>query len=298
MPKIAISYRRTDSDATGRIFDRLILRYGIEAVFRDIDNIPFGIDFRKAVNTALLGTNILIAVVGPNWRGSGKRGSAKINDENDLVRIEVEIALKKDIPVIPVLIGGATMPKPTELPDSLHDFSFRNAANIDSGRNFNTDIDRLMRSIDHLLEDQRLQVELTVATPTSLIEEKVVDSAPNSIDEKPLEDEPRDDQSALEAKRDPLIETDSTGLNPEHVSPGPVDTLTPELDGLFCAFALRSPGLVGLNNLARCLNDLRGRGLIRDWHVQGWKDNTKLKAIIRFDTNADALAAAITLQRT
>jgi hypothetical protein len=53
MPKIAISYRRTEIDATGRIYDRLVQRYGEEAIFRDIDLIPLGVDFRKAVDKAL-----------------------------------------------------------------------------------------------------------------------------------------------------------------------------------------------------------------------------------------------------
>ena len=45
MPRVAISYRRTDSDAiTGRIFDRLVARYGSESVFRDIDSMPAGVD--------------------------------------------------------------------------------------------------------------------------------------------------------------------------------------------------------------------------------------------------------------
>jgi hypothetical protein len=152
MPKIAISYRRTDSDATGRLFDRLVLRYGEDSVFRDIDNIPFGIDFRKVINDALRDTDVLIAIVGPNWRGADERGGARINEANDLVRIEVETALQRDIPVIPVLVGGAAMPKGTELPDSLVDFSFRNAASIDSGRNFDTDVQRLLRSMDRLLD--------------------------------------------------------------------------------------------------------------------------------------------------
>ena len=165
MAKIAISYRRTDSDVTGRIFDRFVQRYGKDSVFRDIDNIPFGIDFRKVVNDALRGTDVLIAIVGPNWRGTRKRGGARIDDANDLVRIEVETALQRNIPVIPALVGGAMMPKPTELPDGLRDFSFRNAAKIDSGRNFDTDIERLMRSMDRLLEGKT--VETAPAETTS-----------------------------------------------------------------------------------------------------------------------------------
>jgi hypothetical protein len=155
MPKIAISYRRTDSDATGRIFDRLRQRFGKESVFRDIDDIPFGIDFREVVNDALQDTDVLIAIVGPNWSGAGARESARIDDANDFVRIEVETALHRNIPVIPVLIGGVTMPLPDELPDSLRAFSYRNAASIDSGRNFDTDIERLMRSMERLMERRK-----------------------------------------------------------------------------------------------------------------------------------------------
>jgi formylglycine-generating enzyme required for sulfatase activity len=155
MPKIAISYRRTDSDATGRIFDRLVQKYGKDSVFRDIDNIPFGIDFRKVVNDALQDIDVLIAIVGPNWRGARRFGGTRINEPNDLVRIEVETALQRDIPVVPVLIGGVDMPKARELPGSLQGFSFRNAASIESGRNFDTDVERLMRSIDRLFEQEQ-----------------------------------------------------------------------------------------------------------------------------------------------
>jgi formylglycine-generating enzyme required for sulfatase activity len=182
MAKIAISYRRTDSDVTGRIFDRFVQRYGKDSVFRDIDNIPFGIDFRKVVNDALRGTDVLIAIVGPNWRGTRKRGSARINDENDLVRIEVETALQRDIPVIPALVGGAMMPKPSDLPDSLRDFSFRNAANIDSGRNFDTDIERLMRSMDRLLEGKTGPAETTFSGDTERI------TVPTVRSQEPLEE--------------------------------------------------------------------------------------------------------------
>lgn len=158
MPKIAISYRRSDADVTGRIFDRLVQRYGKESVFRDIDNIPFGMDFRKVVNEALQGTDALVAIVGPNWRGARTFGGAKIKEANDYVRIEVETALQRNIPVIPVLIGGAALPRPTQLPDGLREFSFRNAASIESGRNFDTDTERLIRSMDQLFKERGVEV--------------------------------------------------------------------------------------------------------------------------------------------
>jgi hypothetical protein len=180
MPRIAISYRHTDRDATGRIFDRLSQKYGKDSIFRDIDSIPFGIDFRKVVNNALRDTDVLIAVVGPNWRGSDKQGIARIHEENDLVRIEVETALQRDIPVIPVLVGGAFMPKPADLPETLRNFSFRNAANIDGGRNFDTDVERLMRSLDRIFESRTAKTEMaqTKVVATDTVDEPVETTAP------------------------------------------------------------------------------------------------------------------------
>ena len=121
MPKIAISYRRADSEAmTGRIFDRLIAHYGKEAIFRDIDDIPPGIDFRVHINQTLLKTHILLAIVGPQWLGMATDGSAdRIQEESDPVRVEVETALRRRVPLIPVLIGSTKMPSSDLLPPSL-----------------------------------------------------------------------------------------------------------------------------------------------------------------------------------
>ena len=59
-----------------------------------------------------------------------------------------------------------------------------------------------------------------------------------------------------------------------------------------CIFTLARAGLVGLNELALRLNSLKNDGLIRDWHTEGWHDRkTQLQAIVRFDTEADALSA-------
>ena len=53
VPKIALSYRRKDSDAiTGRIRNRLARYFGERSVFMDIDNIPLGIDCREHIRDA------------------------------------------------------------------------------------------------------------------------------------------------------------------------------------------------------------------------------------------------------
>src|SRR5262245_28533342 len=152
MPKIVISYRRSDSQAmAGRIFDRLSAHYGEGAVFMDIDAIPFGIDFRKHIAEVLRQCDVLIAVVGPPWLGRRDDGGNRIGEPGDPVRLELEGAIERKIPVIPVLIDDARMPGEAELPDGLKEFSFFNAAPVDSGRDFRSHMDRLIRALDRML---------------------------------------------------------------------------------------------------------------------------------------------------
>jgi hypothetical protein len=151
MSRITISYRRDDSlDITGRIFDRLAAHFGREAVFRDIDSIPPGVDFRDHIDQVLDQSDIILAIVGPRWIGPGAR-QRRLASATDPVRVEIETALRKNKPLIPVLVSHAVMPQPDELPDSLHDFAFRNAVQVDSGQDFEIHIGRLIRSMERFL---------------------------------------------------------------------------------------------------------------------------------------------------
>src|ERR1700681_575386 len=149
MPKLAISYRRSDSSAiTGRIFDRLAARYGKESVFMDIDNIPFGADFRAHIQAVLREAEVLIIVIGPRWLGADAAGTVRISQESDPVRAEIEAALARSMPLIPVLVDGARMPSSAELPASFNEFAFLNAAEVATGRDFHHHLDRLIGAID------------------------------------------------------------------------------------------------------------------------------------------------------
>jgi TIR domain len=153
--KIVISYRRDDSDAiAGRIRDRLTQRFGETAIFMDIDSIPFGMDFRSQIASALSETDILVAVVGNNWLGSKGSANRRIDDDNDPVRVELEIALRRGIPVVPVLVRGAKMPTPSDLPETLKEFSYRNAAEVEVGRDFHPHMERLIRGLERVLEER------------------------------------------------------------------------------------------------------------------------------------------------
>ena len=176
MANIVISYRRDDSKwSADRIFDRLEAHYGKGNVFMDIDSIPFGLDFREHIRETLNRCDVMIALVGPNWIGRDPSGNHILN-ETDWVRIEIESALNKKIPLIPLLIDGSRMPKPEDLPDVLKNFVFRQSAALDRD-NFRAQMDKLISSIDqHLSRSQH-----SVPTSSSSLHR----SEPLSNDQKP-----------------------------------------------------------------------------------------------------------------
>ena len=155
--KIFLCYRREDSiDITGRIHDRLSAVFGGESVFMDVDNIPFGVDFRAHLHGWVATCDIVIVVIGDRWldvsvESGSQQGKRRLDDPADYVRIEIEAALARDIPVIPVLVGRAEMPSTDQLPECLAPLAFRNAAAVRSGRDFNGHVTRLIEGTQALL---------------------------------------------------------------------------------------------------------------------------------------------------
>lgn len=150
MASIFISYRRSDSMAeTGRIYDRLSQAFGEKQIFKDVDNIPAGADFRSVLDKALTAADVVLVIIGQSWSliadAAGKR---RLADPTDFVRIEVETALKrKDVTVIPVLVDGANMPTADSLPPGLKDLAFRNSVVVRNDPDFNRDITLLIETI-------------------------------------------------------------------------------------------------------------------------------------------------------
>jgi formylglycine-generating enzyme required for sulfatase activity len=148
MPKIFLSYRREDSaGVSGRIYDRLCSHFGHDAVFMDVDSIPFGEDFRKHIDSAVSQCDLVLVVIGPKWVGEAD-AHRRIDDRRDFVRIEIESALNREIPVIPILIDRTRMPIEGDLPPSLAELTFRNAIEVDQGRDFHPHVDRLVQGIE------------------------------------------------------------------------------------------------------------------------------------------------------
>jgi hypothetical protein len=148
-PSIFISYRREDSaDICGRISDRLIERFGRNAVFKDVDSIPIGRDFRTHLQEAVGRCDALLVIIGRQWSEASAHGKRRLDDPRDHLRIEVESALARSIPVIPVLVQGAPMPEEDTLPDSLKPLAFRNSIQVRPDPDFNVDLDRLIKGME------------------------------------------------------------------------------------------------------------------------------------------------------
>lgn len=158
---IFLSYRRDDSGGhTGRLYDRLVQQFGQKHVFLDIDNVPFGIDFVHAIDQTLDECAVVIVVIGPRWLTAvGADGERRIDKDRDFHRLEIERALAGQRRIVPVLVGGATMPQQIELPQSIEALARRNAFEL-TDRRFVYDAEKLVEVLKAaLLEEEQRQLD-------------------------------------------------------------------------------------------------------------------------------------------
>ncbi len=146
-----VSYRREDSRGYARgLFNHLNARFA-GRVFLDWEGIELGEDFVAKLTAMGRSCKVLLALIGPRWLGaSDAQGQSRLEQPSDFVRQEIALALERRIPVIPVLLGGATMPSATELPEALRDLSRCNAMAV-TDANYAGDLERLTRGIEALL---------------------------------------------------------------------------------------------------------------------------------------------------
>jgi hypothetical protein len=145
MSGIFISYRRSDSAGhTGRLADDLGKQLDGQALFRDIEAIEAGVDFVQALEKAVAACSVMLVIIGPTWANATTAdGQRRLHQPGDFVRMEIEAALARDIRVIPVLVGDAQMPGPTDLPESMAGLLRRNAYSI-SDRRWQYDVSQLL----------------------------------------------------------------------------------------------------------------------------------------------------------
>jgi len=152
--KIFINYRRGDEPGfTHALLGRLEQAFPAERLFIDVDNIPPGEDFVHALESQVAQCDALLAVIGNGWLDAAdERGSRRLDDPTDFVRIEIESALKQGKRVIPVLVHEARMPRPDELPEAIRPLATRNAVRLTHER-FRADVQGLIKALQGALAD-------------------------------------------------------------------------------------------------------------------------------------------------
>jgi len=177
MAGIFVSYRRADSlMAAGRLSDDLVDFFGREQLFRDVDAIEGGADFERAILDALRAAAVELVVIGRKWTSvADAAGTRRVAQPDDYVRREIETAFAERIGVIPILVDGAAMPSPDELPQTLAPLTKLHAFEV-ADRTWRYDIEQLAKHLEN-----RYDVERTAALPSAGLIKGVVAAVRNYV---------------------------------------------------------------------------------------------------------------------
>jgi hypothetical protein len=111
----------------------------------DVNKITLSQDFVRELEAALSQCAAMVVVIGNSWLMA-----SRLSDPNDYVRMEIEAALRRNIGIFPVLVGGARMPGPTDLPESIVDFS-RRQSHAMSNDQFKSGMGGLVAALEQVL---------------------------------------------------------------------------------------------------------------------------------------------------
>ena len=149
MSTVFISYRRENAAGEARaLFNDLVERLGEDSVFMDVDSIALGRDFRSALQETTASCDLMLVLIGRNWAATKDEGGrVRLENPDDYVRLEVEAGLKRNIVVTPVLVQGAHMPAPEDLPAEIRNFAYRNAFELSHNR-WESDVQEMVRRLE------------------------------------------------------------------------------------------------------------------------------------------------------
>jgi hypothetical protein len=151
---IFISYRRSEAQhLAGRVFDHLEQSFGPSRVFKDVDAITVGTrDFAQNIEAQLRSAKLLIALIGPSWLTiRDAAGRRRIDDRNDLVRLEIKWGLDRQIPVLPLLFDDAAVPTASQLPAAIRALAKCQAIPLRVDPDFRVDMGRVIRACQQYL---------------------------------------------------------------------------------------------------------------------------------------------------
>jgi formylglycine-generating enzyme required for sulfatase activity len=143
--KIFINYRRgDDAGFTHALYQRLEEEFSPADLFMDVEgHIKPGDDFVEVLNAQIAAADVVLVVIGPRWTDLLASGQS---DRDDFVAIEINAALAQGKRLIPLLVGGADMPRSDTLPEAIRPLARRNAVGLRPER-FKTDCQGLITAL-------------------------------------------------------------------------------------------------------------------------------------------------------
>jgi hypothetical protein len=167
MKDVFISYRRSDSlGEAGRLFDALSEHLGHGVVFRDVAGIAPGENFDVALDDALRRAGVVLVLIGPGWSTELQQRSTR--SERDFVRLEISRALATQLRVIPVLLRGAGLPAPADLPDDMQALLRKQALSL-RDEAWDVDVNRLAEAIGKPYRWRGLALRAAMTIPTAIV---------------------------------------------------------------------------------------------------------------------------------
>ena len=150
MSKIFICYRRNDSQyATDSLYEHMARHFGKDNVFLDVGSIPFGVDFREYLHNQVAAHRVVLVVIGPQW---ARTMQERATQHDDILRIEIENALKLKKMVIPVLVMDAEVPDFSSLPEAVQGLQFLQSARVRRYPDLEHDCARLAEGIQRYFD--------------------------------------------------------------------------------------------------------------------------------------------------
>ncbi|MCP5080261.1 MAG: toll/interleukin-1 receptor domain-containing protein [Alphaproteobacteria bacterium] len=152
--KTFVSYRRSDSPGSVRQLCAILKkRLYPRDIFIDIDGIAPGSDFTEILDKSLNDCGAFLVIIGPHWLDErDHEGKRRLDNEDDYVRLEVATALRRNIPVIPVLVDGAELPTEDRLPLDLRPLVHRQTLEL-SHQSFDQDARHLAQKVKEVLPE-------------------------------------------------------------------------------------------------------------------------------------------------
>jgi hypothetical protein len=117
-------------------------------VFQDVRTVVPGHDFTVQVQQAIEGSAVVLVLIGPHWlrTAPGDKGT-RLDEPDDYVRREVGAALATGAAVVPVLVDGARLPAPGEVPSDVAPLLRRQAFEL-RDESWHDDVERLVRALE------------------------------------------------------------------------------------------------------------------------------------------------------